>query len=84
MSGDNYQSPYGFGVVTDAVIDCIADRRGVTSQEFADRFERLTEEQREELQTRVDFAWWQDYMGYAVDKMEDLLSEFIDLEPVTD
>lgn len=37
---DNYVSPYGFGGVTDAVLDCVAERHGITAGELADRIHR--------------------------------------------
>ena len=74
---DNYVSPYGFGPLTDAVLDTIADRHSMNAQELAVALERLPEDVTEALAHRITVYWWDDYMGVAVDKMDDLLSEYI-------
>jgi hypothetical protein len=77
MSDDNYVSPYGFGPVTDAVLDLIAYRHDMKPDELAVALERLPEDTTSELDGRIDNEWWRDYMGVAADKMDDLLSEYI-------
>lgn len=74
---DNYISPYGFGPITDAVLDAIADRRDLTTDKLVVLLERLPEEVTEELGRRIDDDWWRYAMGPAVDRLEDILSEYI-------
>ena len=78
MSG-NYVSPYGFGPVMDAVLDCVADRNDMGANVLAVALERLPEDTTEELNGRIEQAWMT-HFGPAVDKIEALLSEYIDLE----
>lgn len=75
---DNYQSPYGFGVVTDAVIDNIGENAGLDTNELIRLLDGLSEDQRRELEYRVDEEWWRD-MAYARERLEALLSEYIPL-----
>lgn len=71
-------SPYGFGHLTDAVLDVIADKYGVPYKTLAVMLERLPEETTEELNLRI-YRWSGDHMNFAIDKLDDLLSEYVDL-----
>ena len=73
----NYQSPYGFGPVTDAVIDCVADRHGLKPQDIANALDALSEAERERFDYQAEESWWATWQGPAVDAMETLLSDFL-------
>ena len=83
MTYDNYFSPYGFGPVTDAVIDCIADRRSMSTSEMEDHLGAVREAQQTryddgtydeaEIDVKIEMGWWESHMGPAVDALEDLL-----------
>lgn len=84
---DNYFSPYGFGPVTDAVIDCVADRRDMTTAQMEDVFGAIREKQatqhddgsydEAEIDTKIEIGWWESHMGPAVDALEDILSPYL-------
>jgi|GEM_PF-5156259 len=77
---DNYVSPYGFGPVTDAVIDLVAAHYDLTAQVMVDALAALDQSKHEELEYRIGDHWWASHMGPAVDAMADLLSEFVPTE----
>jgi hypothetical protein len=79
MSYDNYQSPYGFGLMTDAVIDAIATRHNMTAQQMADALDDLPEGDRETLSSWVEDKWWSQEMLRAIDRLEQLFNHFIEL-----
>lgn len=65
MSG-NYQSPYGFGPVTDAMLDAVAERHGLTPDELADKITP-------EFTDWVESEGWDTVMGPAVDEFDNRL-----------
>lgn len=60
----NYQSPYGMGPATDALLDAVADRRGLTPDE-------LNDEISEEVRHWLDCFSWAEEIGPVVDALED-------------
>lgn len=77
-NNDNYVSPYGFGPVTDAVLDCIVERRDMTVGQMED----VLGEARESLtgldiDSHIEQEWWETHMGPAVDALEDMLSPYL-------
>lgn len=76
---DNYVSPYGFGPVMDSLLDCVADRHDRGYTYLAVSMERLPEDVTEELNMRIEGLWTTN-VGPAVDALDDLLSEYVDLE----
>lgn len=64
-----YVSPYGYGPITDSVLDCIADRLNIDdSDAIVEAINRA--------EWDID-AWWTDHMGPAIDALEDAISGFI-------
>jgi hypothetical protein len=70
---DNYVSPYGFSPVTDAVIDTLVDKN---DEPLIDAFERLTEEQRTDLEYAIE-NWWRESMSLARDHLSDILHDHL-------
>ena len=65
----DYVSPYGYGPVTDAVLDCIADRHNIDDPEaIVEAINRI--------EWDVD-TWWTDHMGPAIDAIDDAISGYI-------
>lgn len=65
----NYVSPYGFDPATDALLDVVAERQGITADEIADKLH----ENNDRLYDEIDLYFWDQHGGPAVDYLEDLL-----------
>ena len=76
---ENYVSPYGFSPMIDAVIDTIAERRDMTTYAIEGEIEyrrglTLTEDgESTELDEMIIPAWYDRFMGPAIDALELLL-----------
>lgn len=73
MTDDSYQSPYGFSIATDALIDTFVDKN---DESLIPAFERLTEDERTQLESAVD-TWWKETMSYARDQLLDILHDHL-------
>jgi hypothetical protein len=78
---DNYTSPYGFGILTDAVLDSVADRHGVGVDEINERLERRLYRDDDHYASEdsvltdtvrdwVDNEAWDTVLGPAVDEFD--------------
>ena len=69
----NYISPYGFGGVTDAVLDCVADRHGLTADQLAEIIHKNApahDEDGDGIYDWIDLHSWDTVLGPAVDEFD--------------
>jgi hypothetical protein len=80
----NYTSPYGFGPLTDAVLDAVADRHDASVDEIGERLERrLTRDDdryasadsvlTDTVRDWIERNGWDEILGPAVDQFDDKL-----------
>lgn len=78
---DNYVSPYGFGPVIDMMLDCVAERHGMTVDELAERIHKNAPTydpyaSRDSAPSQGIYDWldtdaWDDVIGPAIDRIDD-------------
>lgn len=72
----NYQSPYGFGPATDAILDVIADRRGMSIDELSAHIHRnkpTVVTGSTGIYDWLDLSAWDRVIGPAIDILEDVI-----------
>ena len=72
----DYHSPYGYGPVTDAALDCLADRYDIDD---TDTIVNAINESGWDPDN-----WWRDYQGPAIDAIESALSPHLGIDYETE